>query len=161
MCTLMLITPAFMLLPADIADQTLIASGNVKYRAYVYVIMAVVNIPLSVIMTKYWGLKGLAISIFIAYMVRNVAMYYVYYSKLHINVWQFIRDSYIKMLPGLFLSAVSAYMFSSFLNLGGWYDVAVKASVVVTCYAIGMGMLAMNKEERNMINNIASRFIHK
>ena len=43
--------------------------------------MAIVNVPLSIVMTKYYGLKGLAFSIFIAYMIRNVALFYVFYSK--------------------------------------------------------------------------------
>lgn len=153
-CTLLFIIPAFMLLPADIADQTLIASGNVKYRAFVYLIMMMVNIPLSVVMTKYWGLKGLAISIFIAYMVRNGAIYYVYYSKLHINIWQFIRDSYIRMFPGLLVSCASAYVLASFLDIGRWYSVACKSAIVVFCYVIAMWILAMNEGEKELVKKM-------
>lgn len=160
-CTLLFIMPAVMLLPADIADQTLIASGNVKYRAFVYIIMMVVNIPLSVVMTKYWGLNGLAISIFIAYMVRNVAMYYVYYSKLHINVWQFIRDSYIRMLPGLLVSCASAYVFASFLDIGSWYSVACKSAIVVICYVIAMWILAMNEGEKELVKKMFLRLCRR
>ena len=160
-CTLLFIMPAVMLLPADIADQTLIASGNVKYRAFVYIIMMVVNIPLSVVMTKYWGLNGLAISIFIAYMVRNVAMYYVYYSKLHINVWQFIRDSYIRMLPGLLVSCASAYVLASFLDIGSWYSVACKSAIVVICYVIAMWILAMNEGEKELVKKIFLRLCRR
>lgn len=160
-CTLLFIMPAVMLLPADIADQTLIASGNVKYRAFVYIIMMVVNIPLSVVMTKYWGLNGLAISIFIAYMVRNVAMYYVYYSKLHINVWQFIRDSYIRMLPGLLVSCASAYVLASFLDIGSWYSVACKSAIVVICYVIAMWILAMNEGEKELVKKMFLRLCRR
>lgn len=160
-CTLLFIMPAVMLLPADIADQTLIASGNVKYRAFVYIIMMVVNIPLSVVMTKYWGLNGLAVSIFIAYMVRNVAMYYVYYSKLHINVWQFIRDSYIRMLPGLLVSCASAYVLASFLDIGSWYGVACKSAIVVICYVIAMWILAMNEGEKDLVKKMFLRLCRR
>ena len=160
-CTLLFIMPAVMLLPADIADQTLIASGNVKYRAFVYIIMMVVNIPLSVVMTKYWGLNGLAISIFIAYMVRNVAMYYVYYSKLHINVWQFIRDSYIRMLPGLLVSCASAYVLALFLDIGSWYSVACKSAIVVICYVIAMWILAMNEGEKELVKKMFVRLCRR
>lgn len=156
-CTLLLITPAFLLLPADIADQTLIASGKVKYRAFVFLIMAVVNIPLSVVMTKYYGLKGLAASIFIAYMVRNLALFYVYYAKLHVNVMKFAYESYMKMLPGLLVSGGCAYLFASFLNVSGWTGVADRIAIVSACYIIGMGMLAINKEEKKIINNIIRR----
>lgn len=156
-CTLLLITPAFMLLPADIADQTLIASGNVKYRAFVFLIMAVVNIPLSVVMTKYYGLVGLAFSIFIAYMVRNVALYYVYYAKLNINIFEFVHKSYLKMLPGLIASGGCAYVLASFLNIGGWTGVTVKTAIMTICYIVWMGVLAMNKEERKLVKKIIDK----
>lgn len=156
-CTLLLITPAFLLLPADIADQTLIASGNVRYRAFVFLIMAVVNIPLSVVMTKYFGLVGLAVSIFMAYMVRNVALYYVYYTKLHVNIMKFARGSYLKMLPGLLVSGGCAYFLSHFLHIGGWNSVLLKVLIVVICYILGMGMLAMNSDEKSMVKKIVRK----
>lgn len=158
-CTLLLIIPAFLLLPADIADQTLIASGNVKYRAVVYVGMAVINVPLSIVMTKYYGLIGLAFSIFIAYMVRNTALFYVYYSKLHINIISFFRDSYMKLLPALCVSMVCAYVFAGMVNLNGWYGIAMKAMIVSVCYIVCMTLLGMNKSERDRVKDIVIKVI--
>lgn len=158
-CTLLWIIPAFLLLPADIADQTLIASGNVKYRAVVYVGMAVINVPLSMVMTKYYGLIGLAFSIFIAYMVRNTALFYVYYSKLHINIISFFRDSYMKLLPALCVSMVCAYVFAGMVNLNGWYGIAMKAMIVSVCYIVCMTLLGMNKSERDRVKDIVIKVI--
>lgn len=158
-CTLLLIIPAFLLLPADIADQTLIASGNVKYRAVVYVGMAVINVPLSIVMTKHYGLIGLAFSIFIAYMVRNTALFYVYYSKLHINIISFFRDSYMKLLPALCVSMVCAYVFAGMVNLNGWYGIAMKAMIVSVCYIVCMTLLGMNKSERDRVKDIVIKVI--
>lgn len=150
-CTLLLIIPAFLLLPADIADQTLIASGNVKYRAFVYVGMAVINIPLSMIMTKYYGLIGLASSIFIAYMVRNIALFYVYYSKLHINVFNFLHNTYVRMLPGLLLSIGISYASVCMVSFVSWKGVAIKTIVVIVSYTTCLFFLAMNESEKTTI----------
>lgn len=158
-CTLLLIIPAFLLLPADIADQTLIASGNVKYRAFVFVGMAAINIPLSVFMTKFYGLIGLACSIFIAYMVRNVALFYVYYAKLHINIFRFVRDSYLRMMPGLVVSTCIAYFATSRITTHGWIGVGIKAFIVVCCYAICISILAMNKNEKNLVISLVRKII--
>lgn len=94
-------------------------------------------------------------------MVRNVAMYYVYYSKLHINVWQFIRDSYIRMLPGLLVSCASAYVLASFLDIGSWYSVACKSAIVVICYVIAMWILAMNEGEKELVKKIFLRLCRR
>ncbi len=160
-CTLLLIIPAFLLLPADIADQTLIASGNVKCRAFVFVGMAVVNLPLSFIMTKYYSLIGLAISIFIAYMVRNVALFYVYHSKLHLNILKFIRETYLKMAPGLLVSTIFSYGITIMIPFDYWKTVVIKTVIVMFCYMVCMNFLAMNKEEKILIRNIVSKLCRK
>ena len=160
-CTLLLIIPAFLLLPADIADQTLIASGNVKYRAFVFVGMAIVNVPLSIVMTKYYGLKGLAFSIFIAYMIRNVALFYVFYSKLQINIINFFHNTYVKMLFGLGASLLFSHFFANEVDLSGWYGVVVKAIIVFVCYSVCMAILAMNKSEKDLLIGLVKKAFNR
>ena len=160
-CTLLLIIPAFLLLPADIADQTLIASGKVKYRAAVYVGMTIVNVPLSIVMTKFYGLLGLSLSIFIAYMVRNLALFYIYYYKLHINIVSFFQKSYLKMMPGLCLSAICAYAFANMVTIDGWNRVIIKTMIVVESYIISMVMFSMNNYEKEFVRTIFGKLLVK
>lgn len=152
--TLLFILPAFLLLPADIADQTLIASGNVKHRALVYLVMAAVNVILSYFMTKNWGGMGLALSIFIAYMIRNVALYYVYYRILHINIMAFFKETYSKMLLGLLMSLFSSLFFCRILHTDGWLGVIVEVAIVIICYTSCMSIFAMNAEEITMFKGV-------
>ena len=156
-CTLLFIIPAFMLLPADIADQTLIASGNVKYRAIVYMIMAIVNVILSYIMTKFWGCVGLASSIFIAYMVRNMALYYVYYNTLNLNIFKFFKDSFGKMSLGLLASALSSFSACYLFSTDGWICVVSKVAIVTICYITCMSTLAINTDEKILIKSIVKK----
>ena len=110
-------------------------------------------------MTKHYGLIGLAFSIFIAYMVRNTALFYVYYSKLHINIISFFRDSYMKLLPALCVSMLCAYVFAGMVNLNGWYGIAMKAMIVSVCYIVCMTLLGMNKSERDRVKDIVIKVI--
>ena len=150
-CTLLFIIPAFFLLPADVADQTLIASGNVKYRAMVYVIMAAVNLVISFIFTRIWGLLGLAWSIFIAYMVRNACLYYVYFKRLHINVFTFFHETYFKMVSGIIVSAIPAIVITHYITLSDWPQIIVSGGVIAVSYIILMFAIALNREERQLI----------
>ena len=160
-CTLLLIIPTFLLLPADIADQTLIASGLVKYRAYVYIFMATVNIILSYVMTSVYGLIGLALSIFIAYLLKTVALYFLYWVKLHVNVRKFIYETYVKMGPGLVLPIFLDYFIFSNNHSSGWIGLFLKAVIVFLCYFISMYFIAMNKSERKMIKGVIFKFMKK
>lgn len=160
-CTLLLIIPTFLLLPADIADQTLIASGLVKYRAYVYILMAVVNLVLSYVMTSVYGLIGLAVSIFIAYLLRTIALYFLYWTKLHVNVKRFIYESYIKMGPGLVLPIfLNYFIFTKWLSFG-WIDLFLKAIVIFLCYSVSMYFMALNKSEKEIIKSVILRIAKK
>lgn len=150
-CTLLFIIPAFFLLPADVADQTLIASGNVKYRAMVYLIMAAVNLVISFIFTHLWGLLGLAWSIFIAYMVRNACLYYIYFKKLHIDIYSFIYETYFKMALGIIVSVVFAIAINHCIDLSDWPKVIVNGMLTAISYIVFMFVLAFNNKERLLI----------
>lgn len=157
--TLLFIIPAFLLLPADIADQAIIASGMVKYRAYVYIIMALINIVLSYFMTMYWGALGLSLSIFISYMVRNIVMYYIYHSKLNINILSFLRDTFGKMSIGLLSSTIVSYFVCRFLVFDGWLSVLIRALVVLMCYVVIMTLFALNATEKEKLKGIIKTII--
>lgn len=152
--TLLFIIPAFLLLPADIADQALVASGKVKYRAFVYIIMAVINIILSYVMTMLWGGIGLAFSIFITYMVRNAIMYYIYQSKLNIDILSFFKDTFGKMSLGLLLSAVSAYFLCHLFAFDGWISLLVRILIIILCYIVFMTLFALNEDEKGKIKRL-------
>lgn len=153
-CTLLLIAPSLMLVSADIADQTLIANNNVKPRAFVFVAMAIVNIILSLFFTSIWGIYGLAASIFTAYMVRNILLYYLYYKLLKINIFFFIRETFIKMSAGLLPALFLSFFICSFIQYTGWATVLLKFIVTSVCYTIFMYIFAINKEEINLIKSI-------
>lgn len=152
-CTLLFIFPAFLLLPADVADQTLIADGKVKARGIVFISMAVVNVPLSLFLTKYYGLTGLAVSIFIAYMVRNIILYITYYRILHINVLHFFKATYFNMMPGILAAILISYFSINFIELSGWKQVFVSAVIVSLVYSLTMYFFALNTSERQLISN--------
>lgn len=150
-CTLFFIIPAFLLLPADVADQTLVADGKVKYRGIVYMIMSGVNVPLSLILTKYYGLYGLATSVFCAYMIRNTILYIMYYRILHIDLKAFFKSTFVNMSPAIIIAIAASYFIISMIHLTGWFQVIVSAVVVGVIYMISMFFLALNSTERNLL----------
>ena len=157
-CTILFIIPSFVLLPADIADQTLIASGNVKYRAFVYVVMAIVNVLLSYFMTKSWGCIGLAFSIFIAYMIRTIALYYVYYAKLKIDIFRFFKESFCKMSIGLIVSALLSWWICKQIDLTGWINVIVKILIVIASYCVVTMKFSINESEKQILKGLIKKY---
>jgi O-antigen/teichoic acid export membrane protein len=159
LCSILLIAPAFFLLPADIADQALIASGKVKYRAKVYIWMAVINLILAFPLAKIWGVKGVCLSIFIAYMIRNYLLYRTYRKILKLNISLFLKSTYLKMLPAIIAALLPSLLFIHFIHLSGWYDVICKLGIFTVCYLISFWFMAFNKEEKALICSIAGKYV--
>ena len=64
-----------------VAASILLAALTV---AVVFVLMAIINIALSLLVSKKYGALGACVAIFIAYMFRVIAMNYLYNKKLHL-----------------------------------------------------------------------------
>ena len=156
-CSLLIILPGFLLLPADVADQTLIASGNVRYRAYVYIVMALFNIAMSLVLTYIYSIKGLALSIFLSYIIRNFSLYYVYYKILDINIFRFFNESFLKMSFGLIMSLLCSSLLCTLIPYHGWALVFSKAIVVIITYLVIMFVLALNKEEKKLMFSVLGK----
>lgn len=111
-CILLLILPSIFELPQHIAGLTVTAAGLVKIQSFVYTAMAGINILLSVFLTKEYHEIGAAISVCIAYLFRTAAMNVIYYKRLHINIFRFFKECFLKMGGCLGLSLTAAILIS-------------------------------------------------
>lgn len=71
-CAVLLIIPSLFFLPLQIGNTTLIVENKVRLEAMALLATGAVNIVLSLVLSKYYAAVGASVSIFIAYMLRNV-----------------------------------------------------------------------------------------
>ena len=101
LCAIFLIVPSFFYLPMQIANTTLIVENKVKLQAYVFVVMGLVNLCLSLVLSKFFGALGASISIFVAYMLRTVLLTIIYKRVLKLDMWYFFKETFLKFVPTL------------------------------------------------------------
>lgn len=154
LCTLLLILPSYFALPQDIADQAILAQNKVKYRARVYVFMAVLNLCLSIPAAHYWGIVGVSVSIFISYMVRTILMNVVYYRRLDINVLTFINETFGRQLVSLLVSLIVGYLLCQSIHLEGWSGLGINVFVFMLVYIISSYLLYLNKNEKDLFQTM-------
>jgi O-antigen/teichoic acid export membrane protein len=146
-CTLLLIIPSFFALPQDIADQAIIAQNKVKYRARVYLFVAILNLIMAIPLAMYYGVIGVSFSIFISYMVRTICMNIVYYKVLNIDVFSFIKVSFFRIFPGLLVAFILSYVLCSFISIEGWIGLGLRVLIIGVVYILSIGILSMKKDE--------------
>ena len=148
-CILLLILPSIFELPQHIAGLTVIAEGKVKLQSGVYTLMAVINIILSILLTREFQEVGAAVSVCCAYLFRTAAMNVIYHRKLKINVFRFFRECFVKMGGCLLLSLLAAIIISM-LPGGSLLLFLVKGISIVLIYLILFWSFGLNEYEKEL-----------
>lgn len=160
-CALLLIAPAPFYLSQQIAKNTVVVKGYVKYQALVNVIKAVVNIVLVAVFSYFWGVLGAAASICIAYFVRNIGLNIIYQKKLGLNMWKFHFECYVKPLPGILLCTALAIGLNLLLHNYSWWTFVVKVAIICVCYGVCVWLLSLNKYEKGLIKDTIEKIFKR
>lgn len=150
-CALLIILPSFLQLPQEIGNTTVVAEGKVKLQAYAFLVMAAINLVLAYPLTKYFGVIGLCSSIMIAYIARTIMMDIIFYKTLQIDVFKFFRDSYLKIVPSLFIIIAICLLINRYFIQIGWIGFVIKAIVCFLCYMLIIWHMSMRKSEKKFL----------
>lgn len=151
LCSVLIIVPAIFKLPQEIGNQAIYAADKVKKLAVVYVFMAITNVVGAILLAPSLGAQGICVSICIAYFVRTVGMDIILVRDLHINVFSFFKNTFIKMGIPLCLSMFLGFVGNYLIQMDSWMGFILKGSFFVVCYSITMYFMAMNKSEKELL----------
>lgn len=150
-CALLLIFPSFLHLPQQIGQETIYASNKVKKFALVFIIMAITNLLGAFLLAPTLGVVGICISIFVAYIIRTVGMDIIFYKDLHINVFEFIRQTYFAVFTPLAASVLISLGIIQVVDIQGWTGFLIKGVLFGSIYLGITYKFSMNDTERNLI----------
>ena len=154
-CTVFLIIPGIFYVPQQIANTAVVVLNKVKSQGIVFVIAAVINIVLSVILGYFWGEIGCAVSICIVYLIRTLLMNRVFHQQLNINVVKFFKECHLKMAPALLLTLGIGFLISNYLVIAsGWITFFIQAACLCLSYVIIMWLVGWNKYEKNLFSSM-------
>ncbi|WP_297631696.1 polysaccharide biosynthesis C-terminal domain-containing protein [uncultured Slackia sp.] len=156
-CTLLLIAPGLIELPQLVANTAIVASNQVKYKAYIFLVMAMVNLLFGILLSGQFGALGACISICVAYCFRTLGLNVVYAKKLGIDLKRFFHEVYSRWIPAAVLTVVVGLVAHSFMPLYGWLSFFVEAAVIILVYAILIWFLTFNSYEKNLMLSIFRR----
>lgn len=151
-CAVVLILPSLFYLPMQIANTTLIVENKVKLQAYVFIIMGVINVICSLILSKFYGAVGAAVSIFIAYTVRTVLMAVIYHKVLKLDMLAFVKKVFLKLSPQLLLAfgvGIACELFNPLKN--AYLRFSVNGIVLVAFYFVTMWFFGFNAYEKDLL----------
>ena len=161
LCAVLIVAPSLFHLPQMIGIETVYAANKVKKMAYVMTVMAIVNLLGAIMLAPSLGAKGICISVCVAYLLRTIGMDVIFYRDLHIDVFTFFKESYIKMLIPLIIVFAIGLACGYYIPSFGWLGFVVKIGVFVCAYSLIMFFFVMNPDEKGLIIKPLKRIIHK
>ncbi len=148
---LLLILPSFVPLIQNLGIEIQRSMNKHQIRSIIYLIMAILNVGISIPLAKKFGPVGAALGTAIGLILTNILFMNIYYQKgLGINVISFWK-SILSLSKGMIIPALLGTWIANtmaFNNIGIYVLMIVAYSLV---YCGSMWMFGMNMEERNMI----------
>lgn len=150
-CAILIIIPSFFHLPQMIGNDAIFVANKVKHLSVIYMIMAIVNLLLAVVLAPSLGAIGICISIFIAYTLRTLGMDIIFYKKMQIDIFRFFKETFIQLFIPMTICLVMGFIISFSIPIFGWIGFFIKGLLFCVSYCIINYFTAMNNYEKNLI----------
>ena len=155
--SLILVVPLIIPLIQNLGIEIQRAYNKHKFRSIAYLIMALVNVAMTIPLSIYVGEVGAAIGTCVSLVVGNGLIMNIYYhKKLDLDMIKFWK-SILKFIPALIIPCGLGVVFMLFADLSKiyWFFLSVCGFTIVYCLSIYF--LGMNAEEKQMVKNIANK----
>ncbi len=129
-----------------------------KFRAKVYLLAALSNILLTVVMAQRWGVTGAAVSTAVSMFVSSgIIMNCFYRKKVGIDIvlfWKNIALNMVKLLP---LSIAAYVLFNEIIVLHGFKELGAAIAVYTLLYSLCVYFFTFNEYEKGLIGSFLKR----
>lgn len=156
---LILIIPFTIDLIQNIGLTILQAKNKLKFRSIVFLIIAILNILITIPMTKYFGIIGCAVSAAGTFFIGNAIIMNIYYAKvIKINIKLFWINI-LKILV-IVLSCIGIGIVLNILLVGtSLINLVIKGTLFLIFYVLAMWKLCLNEYEKSIILSIRKRIV--
>lgn len=148
---LLLMLPASIALIQNIGIEIQRAQNKHWFRSIAYLIMAVVNIILSVYLCQRYGAVGSALGTAVSFILANGLIMNIYYYKAcNIDVIFFFK-SILNLSIGLVIPIFCGIIERQFINMSHQLNLLFAILIYTVVYSGSMWILGMNVEEKQLV----------
>lgn len=154
---LLIMLPALVPLSQNIGISILRAMNLHKYRSYMYLAIAVLNVAISIPLAKRYAGVGAAAGTCIACIAGQIVYMNLYYSrKIGLNIRQYWHDLFRFCAVCVPLVAAAA-LIKKALPISSWGMLAAHIVLFTILYAAVYWFVSSNTYEKNLIRELAMR----
>lgn len=149
--TIIILLPTLISATQQIAKTAVIAKKLVKYQALCMSVTGVLGLGISYLLSMKIGALGVCIGTALTSLANISYMNIIYKKKAGINVFEFYKKCYLKLIPCYAVVLVLGITVSKLIPLTGWFGLGVKAVAVGVIFALTMLIGYTTKAEKNLL----------
>lgn len=159
--TIIILFPTLISATQQIAKTTVIAKKLVKYQALCMSVTGVLGLGVSYLLSMKIGAAGVCIGTAATSLVNITYMNFIYKKKAGINVFEFYKQCYLKLLPCYAVILVLGITVSRLIPVAGWFGLGIKSVAVGIIFVAVMLIGYTSKDEKKMILRFLKKFSGK
>lgn len=149
-----LIIPVTIPIIQNLGISILQAQNKQKFRSIMYILIAILNIGISIILSKTYDGIGCAIGTGIALILGNgIVMNIYYYKKIHIDIPRFWKEIFFMTIP-IGIAFISSLFINYFITGSGYGYIFIKIFIFTMILIPLMWLKGMNNYERKLFKEL-------
>lgn len=154
-CLILVLIPCLFHLTQTIAEELILATNQVKYRALAYVVGSTLSVVSIVILAPQYGAFSAAIGCFLSFVIaHNLLIDIIYQKRLGINMFYFLSHCQVRILPSFVVCCLLGFLMQHYLPSSNFLFFAIKGLIWTSISGIILWLTAMNVDEKNMIKQV-------
>lgn len=135
-------------LVGNVRNVILQVKGLYWYRVGIFGAMAFLNIPLTLLLLRYFGVVGAAMSTGVGILAGYAAVAVLLHRRVGIDMPEYFRGLWTGIGPALLLSLAAGLAVQALIQAGGWPGFLSRVATFVPLYTAFMWAIGMNTRER-------------
>lgn len=148
---LLLIIPAFIPLIQNLGIEIQRAVNKHQIRSVIYLVMAVLNVVISIPLAKAFGPVGSALGTAIGLILANGIVMNIYYQKGIGMDMIFFWKNIFSLTKGMIIPGILGFFIIKAVVFDNIFSYIVAILIYTLFYCVSMWMLGMNSDEKNMV----------
>lgn len=159
--TLLLICPVTIPLIQNLGVEIQRAKNKHQFRSIIYLIVAILNVVISIWFCTLWGVIGTALGTTLSLIIGNIIIMNIYYQKaLGINIIKFWKKI-LKSIPAFIIPVICGICLMIFYSFNSLIDFGLIMIAYTIIYFINVLLFGLNKEEKTGLKNKLNMIFHK
>lgn len=130
------------------ASRILMASGHHGKAAFVWLVLAVMSIPLAILGAHKWGVTGVSFGASAAIIVGNVVMLRMACRDVGVRVSEYLKQTLLRLVVPLSFLVGILWCTGNFLSSDNYLILAMRVSLSLSIYLVAVWFLTLKSENR-------------